>query len=177
MIVVFTGPMFAGKSTSLLGYERRLQIAKKKYLLVNHSFDTRYSLEGKITTHNGQSASGQSISVSSISEISDETIQDYDAIIIDESQFFTDLPEAAERWSNRGQLVVCAGLSGDFQKKPFEPMSQLISKADKIVHLTATCERCGDDAPFTKRISNDSERDVIGGIDKYVPRCRECYRT
>lgn len=174
MIVLFLGPMFAGKSSSLLAYERRLQIAKKQYLLINHSFDKRYDTEGKITTDDGNKAT-KGISVSTIGEIRDEEIQTYDAIIVDECQFFDDLPDCAERWSNRGQLVVCAGLSGDYRREPFVNMSRLVAKADKIVHLTATCERCGEDAPFTKRISNESEVNVVGGIDKYVPRCHKCF--
>jgi len=50
MITLIIGPMFSSKSTTLLSFERRFIILKKKYLCINHSFDTRYNDEGKITT-------------------------------------------------------------------------------------------------------------------------------
>jgi len=41
--------------------------------------------------------------------------------------------------------------------------------------LTAICHFCGSEAPFTKRISNEMEKEIIGGSEKYIAVCRICY--
>ena len=45
-IELIIGPMFSGKSTMLLAFEKKFEVSKKKYICINHSFDTRYSNEG-----------------------------------------------------------------------------------------------------------------------------------
>jgi thymidine kinase len=59
--------------------------------------------------------------------------------------------------------------------EPFHNMSNVISRSDKIVQLVSICQVCYNDAPFTKRISNEEEVNVVGGSDKYSPRCRKCF--
>lgn len=34
---------------------------------------------------------------------------------------------------------------------------------------------CYKDAAFTKRLSTDTKVEVIGGADKYMSVCRDCY--
>ena len=60
------------------------------------------------------------------------------------------------------------GLSGDYRRKPFEQISQLIPMADDLEHVKAVCRESGLDAPFSKRISAEEEQEVIGGEDKYM---------
>ena len=50
-IEVIYGPMFSGKSTELLRTVKRFGYAKKKCLVVNYSFDNRYSQEEVMSTH------------------------------------------------------------------------------------------------------------------------------
>ena len=42
-IDVIYGPMFSGKSSELMKEVRRATIAKKKCLVVNYTFDNRYT--------------------------------------------------------------------------------------------------------------------------------------
>ena len=36
---------------------------------------------------------------------------------------------------------------------------------------------CGCNASYSKRISAETSVEVIGGADKYLPTCRECYHN
>ena len=36
---------------------------------------------------------------------------------------------------------------------------------------------CGKEAAFSKRLGSETEIEVIGGADKYVAVCRECYHA
>ena len=178
MITLIIGPMFSSKSTTLLSFERRFIILKKKYLCINHSFDTRYNDEGKITTHDGTSStSGSNTVCHELSHLKDEELNEFEAFIIDESQFFDDIDIFADKWANLGKIIVCAGLNSDFKKEPFENISKLLAKADKVIHLNSICEKCGSDAPFTKRTIQNAEKTLIGGIESYVPRCRKCFEA
>jgi len=167
------GPMFSGKTTTLLSYEKKFQITKKKYLCINHSFDTRYTKEGKLATHDGQVSSGQHITVSSLNELDNCILHTFDAFIIDEVQFFKDIDKFVDYWSSKGKNIVCAGLNSDYKLEPFEPVSKLIPKCDHIHHLNALCVECGSDAPFTERCVESKEQTLIGTGDIYKPKCRK----
>ena len=77
--------------------------------------------------------------------------------------------------NNYGIIIEACGLNGDFQQKPWDNISQLQAMADSILFITAICCQCGSDAPFTKRISKETERELIGGTEKYIAVCRNCY--
>ena len=47
--------------------------------------------------------------------------------------------------------------------------------AEKVDKLHAVCMVCYGDAAFSKRISSETEVEVIGGSDKYMAVCRKCY--
>jgi thymidine kinase len=176
MITVICGPMFSGKSSMLINYERRVNIAKKNYVTINHSFDNRYTKEG-IATHDKIVSAGKNhITSSNISEVYEKVKQmkNIDTIIIDEAQFFNDIAQTVNTLAFEGYNVICAGLNSDYAMKPFESMSNLLAVADKIIHLQSTCVKCAADAPFTKRITQDTDVIVIGEAESYEPRCRKC---
>ena len=174
VVITVYGPMFSGKSSFLLEYEKKCIIAKKNYILVNHFTDTRYNNDSKIMTHNGKSSTGdKNISCKYLKNISID-ISNIDTIIIDECQFFDDISQFLDQWGF-SKTIVCGGLNSTFKMEPFKNMSEVISRSDKLIHLTSICEKCGEDASFTKRLSEEKETNIIGGIDKYSPRCRECF--
>lgn len=182
MFILIVGPMFSGKSSMLLNYERRFKIAKKNILTINHSFDVRYSEEGKIVTHDktrSLSENHLSLTTEQLNKIIENkygNFENVDVMLIDEIQFFDNLDEFIAHWTNAGKTIIGAGLNSDYRKKPFPNMNNLFSIADKIVHICATCKCCGEDAPFTKRLVNESkEQVVIGGAESYEPRCRKCF--
>jgi len=97
-----------------------------------------------------------------------------DVIGVDEGQFFDDICIFAEHFANMGKTVIISALDGTYQRKPFGKIPYLVCLAEEVVKLQAVCQ-CGKDAAFTKRISDDTEEEVIGGQDKYVACCRTCF--
>lgn len=176
-VELIIGPMFSGKSTMLLTFEKKFEVSKKKYICINHSFDKRYSDQGKISTHDGKVSSGNHISVSKLKNINSIDLIEYDAFIIDEVQFFEDVDDFVDFWSSKGKIIICAGLNSDYKMKPFEPINSLISKADNIRHLKAICTDCGKDAPFTQRCIKSEEQTLVGSSDIYLPKCRGCHKV
>jgi len=175
-IDLIIGPMFSGKTTTLLSYEKKFQVTKKKYLCINHSFDTRYTKDGKLATHDGKVSSGQHITVSDLNEIESYILHTFDAFIIDEVQFFKGVDNFVNYWSSKGKNIVCAGLNSDYKLEPFEPVSKLLPKCDVIKHLTALCVDCGADAPFTERCIESKEQTLVGTGDIYKPKCRKHHK-
>ena len=74
-----------------------------------------------------------------------------------------------------GKIIEASGLNGDYQRRPFAQISLLIPLCDRITHLTAVDKESGSDAPFTARLSNESEQTIIGGDELYKAMCRENY--
>lgn len=166
--------MFSGKTTQLLVWERRSIIAKKKVAYIKHSADNRYTDLPQVINHDGSSSTlGVPVySTNSLLLLSDK-LSDIDVILIEEGQFFHDLFDFCT--SKKQKTIVISALSGDFQQKPFTPISQILGLCDRIIHLCATCVQCGADAPFTKRLSSNIDQVLIGGKDCYEPRCGACF--
>ena len=165
--------MFSGKSTILLTRYRRYQIAGKKCLLVKYAKDMRYSGSAEMLVTHDQ-ISYKATSCHALEEIKD-LISEYDVICIDEIQFYEDASHYCDLWANEGKIVEICGLSGDYQRKPFEQISQLIPLSDDISFVTAVCKDTGKDACFSMRLSNEKEQEVIGSTDKYQAVSRERY--
>jgi thymidine kinase len=122
------------------------------------------------------SFSSQSQSTSSSSPFSiHQAFENIDVIGIDEGQFFPDILTFADNLANHGKIVVIAALDGTFERQPFENIVGLISRSEQVTKLTAICQTCGAEAPFTMRTSSDTQVKVIGGKDKYQSVCRKCH--
>lgn len=67
----------------------------------------------------------------------------FDVIAIDEAQFFTDLVGFCETAADvDGKHVIVAGLCGDFLRRPFGSVLDLVPLADSITKLAADCFSC-----------------------------------
>ena len=157
------GPMYSGKTSTLLSRYLRYKVAGKNCLLIKYKEDNRYS-EDKIVTHNFIEESAYSCSL--LSEL-DNLVKQFDIILIDEVQFYKDSSFYCDKWANEGKIVEASGLNGDFQRKPLDQVSLLIPLCDSITHLTAVDKENGEDAPFTARLGNQSKQTLIGGNDLY----------
>lgn len=171
------GPMFSGKTTKMLHCIRRHGFANKRVLLVKYCKDQRYSV-GSVATHDNVTgpAGCHTLSVASLSQVGDE-YKNYDVIGVDEGQFYPDLAEFADRVASEGKVVIVAALDGDFLRNPFGDICRLIPRAEVVTKITAVCMMCGCNASFSRRISAEQDVEVIGGADKYLPTCRECYHS
>jgi thymidine kinase len=171
------GPMFSGKSTELIKRIRLLKIINKKVIVIKPLIDNRY-ISNKITSHDFDSADCYVLSC--LSEINNDTLKEYDTIIIDEGQFFNDLKSTILFWiDNFNVNIIIAGLDGDFQRNPIGQILELIPYSDKCKKLNSFCNMCkdGTQAPFTFRINKSINKVLVGGAESYMPLCRNHYNN
>ena len=171
-IKLIIGPMFSGKSTMLTDTVRKFVYKGMKTVLVNFAADKRYDKEGKIVTH--EQVKYNALSCYQLQDNFTELMK-YDVIGIDEGQFFPELVEVSETLCKNGKIVVISALSGNFKMEPFENVSKLISKADKIKLLKAYCYFCHKRAGFSLRTVRNDKEILIGASDMYRPVCKACY--
>jgi thymidine kinase len=97
-------------------------------------------------------------------------------ILINEGQFFPDLYEAVVDMLNNKKKVYVCGLDGDFERKKFGSILDLIPLCDKVTKLTSLCSVCKDGTPgiFSMRLTCNKEQTLVGSKN-YTPVCRMCY--
>ena len=171
-IEVICGSMFSGKTEELIRRLRRAQIARQKVEIFKPLIDTRYD-DDYVVSHNQQRIASHAVDdASEILEIGEEA----QVLGIAEAQFFNEnLVKVCQDLANSGKRVIVAGLDTDYRGIPFEPMPQLLAVSEYITKTLAICMRCGNPASFTQRLTESTERVVVGASDVYEARCRRCY--
>lgn len=174
---VYTGPMFAGKTSALIAELESTLEDNKKVLVIKPIIDNRFS-ESDIVSHDGvslQEKTGHSVLRLGIHDVPDlSLIKDVDVILIDEAQFFTKLCDTmVSTYLESGINVIAVGLDLDSSGRPFKGMSYLLALANAVYKLTGICSICGNEATrtFRKLSSNSFEQILIGGAETYEPRC------
>jgi thymidine kinase len=177
---IVCGPMFSGKSEELIRRLRRAEIAGLRALIVKPAVDDRYDV-GHVISHGG--AKMRAVTAASSADVS-RLAAGYEAIGIDEAQFFDDgIVDAITALVDGGARVVAGGLAQDFRGLPFGAMPTLLSLADYVDKLEAVCHRCGGPATLTQRLVDGRPAPFsgatvqIGALDSYEARCRACYRV
>ena len=164
MLHLIYGCMFAGKTTALMKQIQMFKTRGAKCLVITHEIDTRYS-EGHISTHDNVHM--KSVSTSNLMLTN---IVEYDAIFIDEAQFFYDLVPFAYLCRKHRKFLCVAGLNANFRGELFGEMHLLLPHATSLDYLTATC-KCGKPAMYSKRISDGNE--LVNVHATYAPVCHE----
>ncbi|KAJ9172408.1 hypothetical protein P3X46_015649 [Hevea brasiliensis] len=176
-IHVIVGPMFAGKTTTLL---RRIQSEGsngRNVAVIKSNRDTRYGLDS-IVTHDGVKLPCMALpNLSSFRQkFGADAYEQLDVIGIDEAQFFEDLYDfCREAADHDGKTLIVAGLDGNYLRRSFGSVLDIIPLADSVTKLTARCELCGKRAFFTLRKTEETRIELIGGADVYMPVCRHHY--
>lgn len=171
-IQVVCGPMFSGKTKTLIELIQGYQSDRKKVVVFKPKLDDRYADEA-IVSHDKDET--RAYGISRPAEMLD-LFHRADVVAIDEVQFFDNsIVEVCETIANFGKTVIVAGLDLDYLGQPFGSMPQLMSIADEIIKLNSVCTFCSGRARFSHRISKDQGIVVLGEKDKYVPLCRSCY--
>lgn len=164
--------MFAGKSTELI---RRIQYAERsqnKCILCKFSKDNVNFTRDFFSTNDMVMI--PAIPCSHLVPLI-PVLMSYDVIGVDEGQFYPDIVEFSETMASAGKTVIIAALDGTFQRRPFGKALNLISKCESITKLSAICKETGNDAPFTKRIIDIKDEELIGGSDLYYAVSRGSY--
>ncbi|XP_071442268.1 thymidine kinase, cytosolic-like isoform X2 [Hetaerina americana] len=169
--MVIYGPMFSGKTTELIRRLKRYQIARRKCVVVKYARDDRYD-SACVATHDKDVL--PAVCSVALMPLSDKAMP-YDVVGIDEGQFFPDVVPFCEKMANLGKIVVVAALDGTYQRKGFGDILSLVPLAESVVKLNAVCMLCFKSASYTRRIGCEQELEVIGGAEKYMAVCRECY--
>ena len=167
---IIMGSMYSGKSTELIRRVQRLKSIGMHCLVVNHTNDTR--VQGDFV----QTHTGRKLKAVKTDDIVLLNTKPYDAIAIDEAQFFSNLQPAVAIMVENNKHVIVAGLTGDYQRQKFGGILDLIPMADDVTFTRALCQSCshpGRPASFTKRIS--AEKETVSVVSEYIAVCRQCY--
>ena len=176
-LIVHTGSMFSGKTTSLWRELYRMNIANYKVVAFKPSIDDRDG-DKQIVTHDNLSL--DAIKVEDLNNIlSYAKDHEIDAIGIDELQFFPNDPSEVVDIFNKlmamNITIVVSGLDMDYKTRPFEIIKEIMPLADVLIKHHAICASCGEDAWASYRKSSDDSRIQIGAQNLYEPLCRSCY--
>jgi len=172
-IQLIIGSMYSGKSTELFRRLSRFQAIGKKILVINSKDDTR--TDNSIKTHNNIKL--DALKLNNLNDLLN--LNDYlesEVIGIDEAQFFGDLYNFTLEVEKTNKIVIISGLDGDFQRKPFGQILDIIPLCDSVIKLNSLCmfKKDGTHASFTKRINNNSDQQkLVGSKESYISVSRE----
>ena len=193
-ITLILGPMFSGKTSYLINEYKRYIIGGKKCLMIKNNKDNRYD-NNFIKTHdakydydNNYKKLDNGVIITKMQDgiechtyncdllmKADKIVNNYDNIFIDEIQFFEDCVIFCDKWANQGKKIFCSGLSGTFERKPFDNISKLIPISENIYIKSAVCKTTGQDASFSKREIEDDNIVIIGNDNIYSATDRNTY--
>lgn len=189
---IILGSMYSGKTSRLVEIYKQCKFCNISVLVINHSIDIRYDNE-LMSTHDKvkipcikteklldlwtEDNIDLESNIEMIPKIKEKLLLiRSDVILINEGQFFLDLEQfVGKMLENRKKIYVC-GLDGDFERKKFGQILNLIPLCDKVTKLTSLCSLCKNGTPgiFSKRITCEKEQTIVGS-DNYIPVCRTCY--
>lgn len=169
------GPMFSGKTSRLIEIYKKCKFCNIPSVVINHSTDTRYH-DHLLSSHDKVMIPCiQTPNLTNILE--NREVKLAQVILINEGQFFDDLYSCiVEKWLKENKIIYVCGLDGDFERKKFGKILDLIPLCDQVHKLASLCSICKNGTPgiFSKRISQEKEQTIIGS-DNYIPVCRSCY--
>lgn len=169
---LIVGPMFSGKTTRLVELYNEYKNTLR-FCVINFEKDKRYS-EDKLSTHDKLMI--PCIFTSEIKSLyENENLLKADIVLINEGQFFSDIFESVMYLvETKNKRVYVCGLDGDFERKKFGNMLDLLPYSDTVTKLKSKCNTCNEPAIFSHRLTQENEQVVIGS-NNYVPLCRRCY--
>lgn len=191
---VILGCMYSGKTSKLVEIYKQCKFCNISVTVINHSIDVRYDDE-LLSTHDQikipciktnklldlwvNDDIDLETNIEMIPKIKDKLmVLRSDVILINEGQFFEDLEEFVKKLLGYNKKIYVCGLDGDFERKKFGQILDLIPLCDKVTKLTSLCSLCKNGTPgiFSKRITNEKEQTVVGSTN-YIPVCRSCYEA
>jgi len=193
---IILGCMYSGKSTRLVEIYNQCKFCDISVAVINHTIDNRYD-EELLSTHdkikipcikteklmdiweNFSKYDIMSDTFDDIPRLKDKfKIASSEVILINEGQFFPDLYEVVVDMLNYNKKVYICGLDGDFERKKFGCILDLVPLCNKVCKLTSLCSICRDGtlAIFSMRLTDEKEQTIVGS-DNYIPVCRKCYKS
>lgn len=166
------GPMFSSKTTTLLEIYKKCQFCNIPVTIINHTIDTRYH-DTMLSSHDQLTA--PCLQANKLADVW-PLLGSSEVILINEGQFFPDLYEVVMDMLHHNKRIYICGLDGDFERKKFGSILDLIPLCDKVIKLTSLCSSCKDGtlAIFSMRLTDEKEQTIVGSTN-YIPVCRKCY--
>ena len=175
----YYGVMGSSKTATALMKKFSFEEKNRKVALIKPSIDNR---DGKTIVKSRVGLFCEALTVSPNEKITDVVLKNgpFDVIIVDEAQFLKkEQVDELREITNNGTMVMCYGLKTDYMGKLFEGSKRLIELADSIREIQSMC-KCGRKAIINARYNEnkiiyDGEQIDIGGNDKYVALCHQCW--
>jgi thymidine kinase len=183
-IELIIGPMFSGKTTELVRRVRREALAGAPALVIKWADDNRYEEGSVIAAHSEirQGSAPGSEQCAAIRVVMARRLADVGGvgaggtvIGVDEGQFYPDLLAQCELWARNGNRVIVAALDGDFARRPFGEVCELVPRCEAVVKLDSVCSACRRTAAFTQRTTVGTAIVLEGGRESYRAVCRACH--
>lgn len=172
-IEVITGGMFSGKSEELVRRLVRAQIARQRIQVFKPITDSRHPPELLITRDSREVAAESVVDTAALRRALQDGVE---VLGIDEAQFFDpDLVDLVTELADDGVRVIVAGLDQDYLRRPFGPMPAIMALAEFVDKTHAVCMQCGLAAHYSQRIAGGDAQVLVGDVEAYEARCRECY--
>jgi thymidine kinase len=172
--VIYTGPMWSGKSTRLTAAVERHHLRKTPVLCFKPQIDGRYS-QTSIVTHSGSSIFATPVSNGS------HIIEEYEkrnytkVVAVDEAFMIDGCAEALISLFMRGVSIYVSSIELSANLKPFPEVERMFSFATRIEKCSAVCISCGEDAALTHCKVMSLDEISVGGADMYEPLCWSCH--
>jgi len=174
------GPMFSGKTSEIIEIYKKCKFCNIPVSIINHIIDKRYH-DSMLSSHDNVMVPCLQTSElnqfwSEVSNPSYEILRKSDIILINEGQFFPDLYEVVIDMLKHNKKIYISGLDGDFERKKFGSILDLIPLCDNVKKLKSLCSLCRNGTPgiFSMRLTKEKEQTVVGS-NNYIPVCRNCY--
>jgi thymidine kinase len=199
-VVVFIGPMYAGKTTKLIEYYNNSNYKNK--LVIRFANDNRYTVSNELCTHDKKKLNA--CSAYNINQI-DNILEYYyeidnilfDEIYIDEAQLYDGdiytwyMNSLSNFYYSNIKNIFMSSLDYDAERLIFDKkLEKLINTKNNVytIHLFSRCYKCNKKAYFTKKINKNvnytnldtnynktSKNILVGDVDIYQPSCNEHY--
>jgi len=171
-LVVYAGPMFAGKTTRMIMDLDRAVRQGRKVIAFKPSIDMRYGRD-EIVTHNDKRFPAHEVSsgIELLKYLTDDD-EVYDTVALDE-MFMVPGSASALKWLfAHGMNVIVATLDLSHSGQAFDEVKEILPFATKVEKLAAVCAVTGRDAYYTyMKDDGDGEQIRVGGDELYEPRC------
>jgi thymidine kinase len=172
---LFTGCMFASKTTHLIREVQSRQLDLSHQLIIKHVADDRYHRLPFIQSHDHVQL--PCITIAHARDLLGKVHAEIRLVAIDEIQFFDRyIVDVLYLLKEQQVDIIAAGLNMDYKGNSFGYMNEIIQLSDRTIFLNARCEQCGSPATHTYRLVQHENVVLAGHKGVYEPRCEACFQ-
>lgn len=181
------GAMFSGKTWELINRLRMAGFARKKYLCIKPTADTRndHCISARDIDEQGNDVvvfSRPAITVDDPWEIIGHLERARPHILaIDEVHLFKPtiidvITVLRDRDDSPDLEIIFSGLDMDYRRQPFMNTALLMAMADQgVTKPIGACMKCGAKAAYTQAMHPMASNTQVGSRNLYEIRCRACH--